>query len=86
MDGFIYPASLVVIAILAFMSNRNNNHLLMFIVLFIGAYIIYSNESGNTATDFKNDMVNSIDESVGNYNESNGIDKFDEKKIKESVK
>ena len=85
MDGFIYPASLLLIAILAFVFNRSNNHGLMFLVLFIGAYIIYSNESGNTATDFKNDMVNSIDKSVGNYNESHGIEKFDEKNIKENI-
>lgn len=86
MDGILYPASIVLIAILAFVFNRSNNNVLMIVVLLIGAYIIYSNETGQTATDYKNDMVKSIDESVGNYNKSHGIEKFDEEKIKEKVK
>ena len=74
MDGLIYPASIVVIAALAVIFYKNNSQGMMFLVLLIGAYIIYSNETGQTATDYKNELVNTIDESVGNYNEEKGID------------
>ncbi|MEA2111943.1 MAG: hypothetical protein U9P71_07840 [Campylobacterota bacterium] len=61
MDGWMYPASLAVIAFLAFSFNRSHNNMLALIILMVGAYIIYSHETGNTATDFKNEMIQSID-------------------------
>lgn len=86
MDGFVYPASLILIALLAFIFNRNNNNILMIVVLAIGVYIIYSHETGQTATDFKNEMIESIDESAGEYSRSRGVERFDVKKVEETVK
>ena len=64
MEGFLYPFSLIVIAVIAFALNKTNNFILMAIVLGVGAYIIYTHETGNTASDFKNEMVESLDEAV----------------------
>jgi len=86
MDGIMYPISLVIIAVLAFSFNRNNNTFLMIFVLAVGAYIIYSHETGHTATEFKNNMVQSIDESAENYGKKHGIESYDESKKQESVK
>lgn len=69
MDGIMYPVSLIVIAIMAFSFNRNNNSFLMIFVLLVGVYIIYSHETGHTATEFKNNMVQSIDESARDFSE-----------------
>ena len=86
MEGLLYPASLVLLAVLAYTFYQTNNSMLVLIVVVIAAYIVYSNETGNTATNFKNDMVKSIDESVGNYSEERGIEGYDGDKIKEAVK
>ena len=85
MDGLLYPVSLILIALLAFSFYRTNNTGIAGIVLLVGIYIVYTHETGNTATDWKNDMVESIDKSVGNYNSSRGISKYDEEKIKKEV-
>jgi len=69
MDGIMYPISLIIIAIMAFSFNRNNNSFLMIFVLLVGVYIIYSHETGHTATEFKNSMVQSIDESARDFSE-----------------
>ena len=86
MNGIMYPISLIVIAILAFSFNRNNNTFLMMFVLAVGAYIIYSHETGHTATEFKNNMVQSINESAGNFSKKHGTEGFDAKKEEEAVK
>lgn len=78
MDGIMYPISLIVIAIMAFSFNRSNNSFLMLLVLAVGAYIIYSHETGHTATEFKNNMVQSIDKSAGDF--SKRYDAKDEEK------
>ncbi len=71
MDGFLYPASLILLALLAFTFNRTNNTFLAAIMIIIGIYVVYTHETGDSATDWKNDMVESLDKSVGNYNEEN---------------
>ena len=86
MDGLLYPVSLLMIALLVFSFYRTHNNVLATIILLVGIYIVYTHETGNTATDWKNDMVDSVDKSVGNYNEERGITKFDEEKLKEEVK
>lgn len=86
MDGWMYPASLVLLAILAFIFNQSNNTKMALLMILFGAYIIYSNESGDSATDWKNEMVESIDKSVGNYNEERGISGYNPKKTEEKVK
>ena len=86
MDGLIYPVSLIIIALLAFVFNQNNNRLLMFLVLAIGAYIIYSHETGRTATDFKNEMIESIDESAKGFSKSYETDVYDSDKAEKKIK
>ncbi|MCW8896297.1 hypothetical protein [Sulfurimonas sp.] len=86
MDGFLYPVSLLVVALLVFSFYRTHNNILALIVLFVGIYIVYTHETGSTATDWKNDIVESVDKSVGKYNSERGISKYDEKKLKEEIK
>jgi hypothetical protein len=85
MDGLLYPASLGIIALLAYVFYQNNSKLMMVVVLAIGAYIIYSHETGYTATHFKNEMLETVDKSVGNYNKEHGIEKFDPKETEKSI-
>lgn len=86
MDGYMYVASLVIVGLLAFMFFRNNNTLLLLLSLIIGAYIVYSHETGHTATEYKNEAVNSINEEAEGFNERRGIEKYDGKKLEKSVK
>lgn len=67
MDGLVYYGSLVVIALFIFSMRRVNNNFLAFIALLIGIYIVYSHETGHTATEFKNNMVDKINDEVPNY-------------------
>ena len=86
MDEILYPASLILLALLAFTFNRSNNGKMTLIIIIIAIYIIYSHETGDSATDWKNEMVESMDKGVGNYSESHDMDGFDANKAKESVK
>jgi len=86
MEGYMYTTSLVIVGLLAFMFFRNSNTLLLLITLLIGVYIVYSHETGYTATEFKNEAVDSINEEAEGFNERRGIEKFDEKKLQKSVK
>ena len=74
MDGLMYYGVLLLIVALAFMFFQNNNTLMLVIVLAIGAYIVYSHETGYTATEFKNEIVNSIGEEAEGFSERNGLD------------
>ena len=82
----MYLLSLIIVTILAVMFYRNNNFKLMLLMLAIDVYIIYSNQSGNTLTGFKNDMVKSIDESAGTFTDTHGIKLYDENKTIKQVK
>ncbi|MGE4396014.1 MAG: hypothetical protein AB7D34_01015 [Sulfurimonas sp.] len=87
MDGIPYTVSLIVIAIMAFALYRGNSFKLMFLVLAVGVYIIYSHETGNTATKYKDEMLESIDKSARDFSKSRGTEGYDEEKIiKEVVK
>ena len=86
MDGFLYPFSLLFIAIMAFLLNRANHFMLMLIVLAAGVYIVYTHETGHTATDFKNEMVESLDKSARGYSETHGTEGYDANKSLETVK
>jgi hypothetical protein len=78
MEEYIYPASLAVLALLAFIFNQNNNTKLALIMVLLGVYIIYSNETGYTATDFKNSMIDSIDKSAEEFVDTHGIQSGEE--------
>lgn len=73
MDGMMYPVSLIVLAVLAFSFYQTNNTKIVLLMIITGVYIVYSHETGNTATQWKNDMVQSIDESAGTFSEERGI-------------
>lgn len=75
MDGILYPISLAVLALFAFLFNQSNNSKIAIFMILVGVYIVYVHETGITATDWKNDMVNSIDESAGTFREERGIEK-----------
>ena len=86
MDFLLYPASLVIIVLLAFVLHRTNHNLLMVIVLAIGVYIIYSHETGHTATAFKNEVIESIDKSAGKFSKEHDSEVYDVDKAEEVVK
>jgi len=77
MEGIIYPASLIFLAILVFIFYQGRNNLLMLISLGIGIYIVYSHETGNTATDFKNDIIKSIDNKAEEFDKTHSNKSFD---------
>jgi hypothetical protein len=64
--SWLYPATIVVLLILAFMQYQINAKKTMVLILVVLGYIIYSHESGHSLTEFKNEAVDSFDESVGN--------------------
>jgi hypothetical protein len=80
MDGMMYPISLVIVAVLAFTFNRNNNSFLMMVTLAVGAYIIFSHETGHTATELKNDVIKTIDENTVDYNKGHNTKEFEQNK------
>ncbi len=67
MDGWMYPLSLLIVALMAFTFYQNNSMKMMLLMLAIGVYIIYSHETGYTATDYKNEVIESIDKSAKEF-------------------
>jgi len=67
MDGMAYVGSLVVIAIFIYTMMQHHNNMLAFIALVVGIYIVYSHETGYTATDFRHEMIDTIDENTYDY-------------------
>ena len=67
MEGWMYPASILLLALLAFSFFRSGNNIMAGLALVIGVYIIYSHETGYTATDFKKEMVDEIDKKADRY-------------------
>ncbi|MDT8338025.1 MAG: hypothetical protein RQ763_02365 [Sulfurimonas sp.] len=85
MDGTLYLVSLLVVVIMAFALYRGNSFKLMFLVLAVGVYIIYSHETGNTATKYKDEVIESLDKSARDFSKSRGTEGYDENKIKKEV-
>ena len=81
----MYILSLVIIIVLAYFFFQHNNSLLLLITLAIGAYIVYSHETGHTATEFKNEVVNSINDEAQGFDDKKGIKRFDPGKMKQEV-
>jgi len=86
MDGWLYPVSLVVVAVMAFMFFQNHNSKLALLMLALGIYIVYSHETGYTATDFKNETVKSLDESASEWAKEHGNEGYNEVNAQEAVK
>lgn len=63
----MYPLSLLIVALMAFTFYRNNSMKMVLLSLAIGVYIIYSHETGYTATDYKNEVIDSIDKSAQEF-------------------
>ena len=63
---WLYPATIVILLILAYMQWQTNAKKTMVLVLVVLAYIIYSHETGQTLTEFKDEAIKSFDDSVGN--------------------
>ncbi len=57
----------------------------MVLILGIGAYIVYSHETGNTLTDYKNEILNKIDESSSTYKEKWSNENFDAAEAEKKV-
>ena len=74
MEGWMYYGSLLVIALFIFSMTRTHNNLLALIALVVGVYIIYSHETGYTATDFRHEMVDTIDENAIDFSKSENRD------------
>jgi len=63
---WLYPATIVVLLILAYMQWQINAKKTMILILVILGYIVYSHETGQTLTHFKDEAVNDFDDAVGN--------------------
>jgi len=77
MEGLLYPLSLVLLVLAAFGFYQSNSTKLALLMVIIGVYIVYSNETGNTLTDFKDGVVNSIDKSADEFSESHKTKEYD---------
>ncbi len=60
----IYYGSLVLIAILAWMSYQSDRMLTMLILLAMGAYFIYSHNTGKTITNLTDETVKTLDKKL----------------------
>lgn len=67
MDGWMYPLSLVIVGLMAFTFYQNNSMRMTLLMLAVGVYIIYSHETGYTVTDYKNEVIESIDKSAKEF-------------------
>jgi Ca2+-dependent lipid-binding protein len=85
MDGLVYYGSLLLIIALSYMFFQNNSSFLMLITIGIGIYIVYSHETGYTATAFKDEVVHSINEEAGDFTNEKGIHGYDAKKLEREV-
>ncbi len=63
-QSWIYPGTVVVLLILAYMQWQINATKTMVLVLVILAYIVYSHETGHTLTELKNEAVDSFNAAV----------------------
>jgi len=70
MGDYTYILSLVIVVALIVTFYRNNSHILMLVVVAVGVYLVYSHETGYTSKDFKNQIVESIDNTVKDYDKS----------------
>jgi len=86
MDGMFYYLTLAVLGILAFTFFQNHNEKLALLMLGIGIYIVYSHETGYTATDFKNETIKSIDESASEWAKDHGTEGYDASRAVKEVK
>ncbi len=63
-ESWIYPGSLIVLAILAFMQWQINATKTLIVVLLLMVYIVYSHESGNSFNDLRKKGVEAFDKAI----------------------
>lgn len=76
MEGFMYPATLIFLTLIAWMFYRDNSYILMSLAIAVAIYIVYVKQTGHTATEFKNGIIKSIDEKAPNYSHKYDKDNF----------
>jgi len=86
MDGMFYYFIVAVLGVLAYTFFQNHNEKLALLMLGIGIYIVYSHETGYTATDFKNETIKSLDKSADEWAKDHGTGGYDASKAEEEVK
>ena len=64
--SWLYPGTIIVLLILAYMQWQVNAKKTMVVILAILGYIVYSHESGHSLTEVKDQAVESFDDAVGN--------------------
>jgi len=64
--SWLYPGTIVVLLLLAYMQWQSNAKKTMAVVLVILGYIVYSHETGHSLTKLKDNAVESFDDAVGN--------------------
>lgn len=82
MDTLLYLGPLVLLALLAFNLYQHNHTKLALLAILIGIYIVYSHETGHTATEFRDDLMKSVEEEAEDVAKNY---RFDEEKISKSV-
>ncbi len=86
MDGWLYPASLLIVGLLAYTFFQNHNSKLALLMLGIGIYIVFSSETGYTATGLSDDMIESLDKSAEEWAKEHTATGYDEKGAQKAVK
>ncbi|UFS62101.1 hypothetical protein LOH54_10625 [Sulfurimonas sp. HSL-3221] len=64
--SWLYPGTIVVLLILAYMQWQTNSKKTMVLVLVVLGYIVYSHETGHSLTEFREQAVDDFDDAVGN--------------------
>lgn len=87
-ESWLYPGTLVVLAILAYMQWQINAKKTMYLIFAVMAYIVWSHETGHTLGELRQDAVQSFDDAVGNskYGKNMKSDVLDPEKAEEAVK
>lgn len=85
MDESLYPLSLLAVVIIAFSFYRSNSFKSMLFTLAAGIYIIYSHETGYSVSSYKEEVVESINESATEFSKTRGIKGYDEAKAKKAA-
>ena len=83
MDDTIYYFSLGIVAILALIFYKNNSTILMLLVIAVGAYIVFSHETGYSSETLKSQIAETIDESVNEYDKEHKLGLSDREESKE---
>lgn len=69
----MYYGSLVLIAILAYLAYQSNRKLVTWLLIALGAYFIYSHNTGVSISNYK-------DKAVEKFDKETGYDKLDKSK------